>query len=195
MMDPGEDAVRKCGLSPKEWIMSKVISVAAKKARTNHVVLLLSVAAAALALSLPAQAACNIRGEHCGRPAWAVNAFSNPRDRVPEEALEVKRHQSVRPSKPAVTVKVVKRVPASKLKAHAIEAKTPTVDRKIETAENPSKAAVREPAPTAPASTTIRTAEHDSGVAAHKPTAPAVAAECKKYFPNVGQMISVPCAE
>jgi hypothetical protein len=35
-----------------------------------------------------AQAACNVRGEFCGYPAWAANAFSHPRDRVPNAWLE-----------------------------------------------------------------------------------------------------------
>ena len=35
-----------------------------------------------------AQAACNVRGEFCGYPGWAANAFSNPRDRVPEWDLD-----------------------------------------------------------------------------------------------------------
>ena len=48
---------------------------------------MLGVAATTLGLSTQAEAACNIRGEFCGRPAWAANAFSHPRDRVPEEAL------------------------------------------------------------------------------------------------------------
>lgn len=29
-------------------------------------------------------AACNARGEFCGYPGWAANAFSGPEDRVPE---------------------------------------------------------------------------------------------------------------
>ena len=36
----------------------------------------------------PAQAACNVRGEFCGYPGWAANAFSHPRDRVPNAWLE-----------------------------------------------------------------------------------------------------------
>jgi hypothetical protein len=31
-----------------------------------------------------AEAACNARGEFCGYPTWAANAFSSPEDRVPE---------------------------------------------------------------------------------------------------------------
>jgi hypothetical protein len=49
----------------------------------------LIVAAVTLPLvSSDVYAACNIRGEFCGRPGWAANAFSNPRDRYPEEALD-----------------------------------------------------------------------------------------------------------
>jgi hypothetical protein len=40
------------------------------------------------ASSIEARAACNIRGEFCGYPAWAANAFSAPRDRVPDWVLE-----------------------------------------------------------------------------------------------------------
>jgi hypothetical protein len=40
------------------------------------------------ALSGSASATCNIRGEFCGYPAWAANAFSHPRDRVPNWVLE-----------------------------------------------------------------------------------------------------------
>lgn len=39
-------------------------------------------------LSAKAEAACNIRGEFCGYPGWAANAFSHPFDRVPESALD-----------------------------------------------------------------------------------------------------------
>ncbi len=52
-------------------------------------VLLLAGLAAAIAVASPqAQAACNVRGEFCGYPAWAANAFSHPRDRVPDAWLE-----------------------------------------------------------------------------------------------------------
>jgi hypothetical protein len=39
-------------------------------------------------LSPQAQAACNVRGEFCSYPAWAANAFTAPRDRVPDAWLE-----------------------------------------------------------------------------------------------------------
>jgi hypothetical protein len=39
-------------------------------------------------LSSQASAVCNIRGEFCGYPAWAANAFTHPRDRVPNWMLE-----------------------------------------------------------------------------------------------------------
>jgi hypothetical protein len=51
-------------------------------------------AVATLALSTQAEAACNIRGEHCGRPAWAANAFSGPYGRAPESALTNPTHQA-----------------------------------------------------------------------------------------------------
>jgi hypothetical protein len=54
--------------------------------RAFHV--LLGVALGLSSLSGPAQAACNVRGEYCGYPAWAANAFSDPFDRVPEAWLE-----------------------------------------------------------------------------------------------------------
>ena len=46
-------------------------------------------------LSIESYAACNIRGEFCGRPGWAANAFSNPRDRYPEDALDNPTTRSV----------------------------------------------------------------------------------------------------
>jgi hypothetical protein len=52
-----------------------------------------AVAIAAL-LGTPA-AACNARGEFCGYPLWAANAFSNPRDRINEAAV---RKPDYRPS-------------------------------------------------------------------------------------------------
>jgi hypothetical protein len=39
-------------------------------------------------MGFEAQAACNIRGEFCGYPSWAANAFSHPRDRVPNWVLD-----------------------------------------------------------------------------------------------------------
>jgi hypothetical protein len=35
----------------------------------------------------PAKADCNVRGEYCDYPAWAANAFTAPRDRVPDWVL------------------------------------------------------------------------------------------------------------
>jgi hypothetical protein len=90
--------------------MNKMTPVAAVQAHMTKVVLVLGVAATTLGLSTQADAACNIRGEHCGRPAWAANAFSNPRDRVPESALEPpKQHRAVRYSRPERTERVVKK--------------------------------------------------------------------------------------
>lgn len=39
-------------------------------------------------MSTGAQAACNVRGEFCDHPSWAANAFSHPRDRVPDWVLD-----------------------------------------------------------------------------------------------------------
>lgn len=41
-----------------------------------------------VAVSTQAPAACNVRGEYCSYPAWAANAFTNPRDRVPDSVLQ-----------------------------------------------------------------------------------------------------------
>ena len=48
--------------------------------------------------STGADAACNIRGEFCGYPPWAANAFSHPRDRVPNWVLrdQARRYYGVR---------------------------------------------------------------------------------------------------
>jgi len=35
-----------------------------------------------------ANAACNIRGQFCGYPSWAANAFSHPWERVPDYVLD-----------------------------------------------------------------------------------------------------------
>ena len=66
------------------------------------VILLVGLAVGVIIMSPQAQAACNVRGEFCGYPAWAANAFTAPRDRVPDAWLEapvrktyrVKRHRS-----------------------------------------------------------------------------------------------------
>ncbi len=54
----------------------------------RSVLLFASLMAGMAVLSPQAQAACNIRGEFCGYPAWAANAFTHPRNRVPEAWLE-----------------------------------------------------------------------------------------------------------
>ena len=62
----------------------------------------LTIAAAALAVlivcSPPADAACNARGQFCGHPAWASNAFAGKSGRVtnPYNATSVKpsKHRS-----------------------------------------------------------------------------------------------------
>lgn len=48
----------------------------------------------------PAEAACNVRGEFCGYPAWAANAFSHPRDRVPDWVLEDRAYWYTAPPPP-----------------------------------------------------------------------------------------------
>jgi hypothetical protein len=54
----------------------------------RRVLLLAGLMAGIVALSPPAHAVCNVRGEFCGYPAWAANAFAHPRDRVPDAWLE-----------------------------------------------------------------------------------------------------------
>lgn len=54
----------------------------------RSVLLIVSLMAGILATSSQAQAVCNVRGEFCGYPAWAANAFAHPRDRVPNAWLE-----------------------------------------------------------------------------------------------------------
>ncbi len=245
----------------------------------TNVLLGLAVAAATLSLSTQAHA-CNARGEHCGRPTWAANAFSGPYNRVPESTSEPRRYEAARPSKPEWTEKIVKKAvplvktekvakvvplvkfadgvgrqfdPASKVwfdgksqcwsgkeqfnvkngdwsygkkewaqsngawkvssgespelvscesvpsfaaKANAIATKTATQNGKLEKAENTDKGATNQPTPTpaTPSPGKIKTAEGDTSTISQKPIAP-VSAECKKYFPSVGQMISVPCTE
>jgi hypothetical protein len=85
--------------------MNKPICSAAVKARMTSALLGLG-AVAILALSTQAQA-CNARGEFCGRPTWAANAFSGPYNRVPEPSLETQRYRAAVPSKPHKTEKVV----------------------------------------------------------------------------------------
>jgi hypothetical protein len=75
--------------------MNKMTLGAAVEARMTRVLLLVGVAATTLAVGTQAQAACNIRGEHCGRPAWAANALSGRFDRVPDSALEPPKHYQV----------------------------------------------------------------------------------------------------
>jgi hypothetical protein len=45
-----------------------------------------------VSIPLQAQAACNVRGEFCGYPGWAANAFSHPFDRVPDTWLDYPTH-------------------------------------------------------------------------------------------------------
>jgi hypothetical protein len=253
---------------PKETTMAR---------KTN--ILWLGAVATTLALSTQAQAACNIRGEHCGRPAWAANALSGRFDRVPDSALENPPRTAPHYSKPqpqrieravkhVVPERVVRTVaPLVKFadgegrqfdteskvwfdgesrcwsgskqftfkdgdwfygkkewveskgswkvtsgeapelvscesvssfaaKAKAFAAKTaPKV--KLESAETADKGATSQPSPAtpAPAQAKIKTAEGDTSAVAQKPVTTPASAECKKYFPSVGQMIAVPCTE
>jgi hypothetical protein len=54
----------------------------------RSLIVLAGLAAGVVALSPQAEAACNVRGEFCGYPAWAANAFTHPRDRVPNAWLQ-----------------------------------------------------------------------------------------------------------
>lgn len=84
--------------------MKKMTLVTAVEAR--KVALWLGLAATTLGLSTQAHA-CNARGEHCGRPTWAVNALSGPYYRVPESSVENRPYQAHRPSRLEKTEKVV----------------------------------------------------------------------------------------
>jgi hypothetical protein len=260
--------------------MNKLTLVTAVETRIANVLLGLAVAATTLGLSTPTYA-CNARGEFCGRPTWAANAFSGRYARVPEAAVEPPKHyQAVRPSKPEWTQRIIKRavplarteqvvkkavplvkfadgegrqfdpsskvwfdgksqcwsgkeqftfksgewsygkkewaesngvwkvasnespelvscesVPSFAAKANAFATKTAAQRSKLEKAENADKGATRQPAPATPGPARIKTAEGDTAAIALKPVTPSTSAECKKYFPSVGQMISVPCAE
>jgi hypothetical protein len=240
--------------------MNKPTCAATVKAHMTRVLLSLGVAATALGASTQAYA-CNARGEFCGRPTWAANAFSGPYNRVPESALETQRYHAPVPSKPDKIKKIVhvKKVvpvvkfadgygrqfdPASKVwfdgksqcwwgkeqfafedgdwyygaeewievkgawkvasgrspelvscesvpsfaaKAAAIAARGAT-----QKAESPDKGATSRPAPVTPGPARIKTAERETTGTAQKPVAPA---ECRKYFPSIGQMLTVPCSE
>ena len=79
--------------------MNKMTLGAAMEARMTRILLLVGIAATTLGAGTQAQAACNARGEHCGRPVWAVNALSGRYDRIPKSAVEPPKHyQAVRPS-------------------------------------------------------------------------------------------------
>ncbi|NJO33148.1 MAG: hypothetical protein HC869_08385 [Rhodospirillales bacterium] len=80
-------------------------------------------------------------------------------------------------------------------KAKAFAAKSAAQKAKLEKAENADKGATSQPTPATPAPVKIKTAESDASATAHKPVTTPASAECKKYFPSVGQMITVPCAE
>ena len=86
--------------------MTKPTCARAVKAPITNILLGLGVMAATLGLSAPAHA-CNARGEFCGRPTWAANAFSGPNNRVPEAASDNKQYQATHHSKPVKTEKVV----------------------------------------------------------------------------------------
>ncbi len=84
-------------------------------------------------------------------------------------------------------------VPSFASKANAFAAKAATQASKK--AENADKGATSQPAPAAPSSAKIKTAESDTSSVAQKPVATPGSAECKKYFASVGQMITVPCED
>ena len=85
-------------------------------------------------------------------------------------------------------------VPSFSAKANAFATKTAAQGSKLEKAENAGKGA-SQPAPATPGPAKIKTAEGDTAAIAQKPATPSTSAECKKYFPSGGQMISVPCTE
>jgi hypothetical protein len=85
-------------------------------------------------------------------------------------------------------------VPSFAEKANAFAAKQatpPAVTKPAIKAVEAEKPATKEK-PAATATPKIKTAETDASTS-QKPTVPA--AECKKYFPSVGQLIPVPCTE
>jgi hypothetical protein len=84
-------------------------------------------------------------------------------------------------------------VPSFAAKANAVAAKAATPSGKLEKAENADKGATSQPTPVTPGPSKIKTAEGDTSAVAQKPATTPASAECKKYFPSVGQMISVPC--
>ena len=87
-------------------------------------------------------------------------------------------------------------VPSFAAKANAFATKTAAAQNsKLEKAENADKGATSQTAPATPGPAKIKTAEGDTAAIAQKPITPGASAECKKYFPSVGQMISVPCTE
>ncbi len=59
-----------------------------ERKKMRGVLLVATVVAGIGGMSAQAQAVCNVRGEFCGYPAWAANAFTAPRDRVPDSWLE-----------------------------------------------------------------------------------------------------------
>lgn len=257
--------------------MNTMIRVAVE-ARMGNVLLRLGVTVAmALGLATQAQAACNARGEFCGHPAWASNAFAGPRDRVPESTLEPSRSQPSHPSRSMRIERVIKvekaikaeksikrqvapvvrfadgsgrqfdpttsvwfdgeaqcwagkeaftfksggwrygqkkwaesddgwkvasgrspelvsceSVPSFAARASAIAARMAAQNGK---AGNAGEGVTSQPAPVTSRPAKIKTAEDDTAATAQKAMAPAAPAECKKYFPSVGQMLLVPCGE
>jgi hypothetical protein len=71
----------------------------AMKARMPNVLLWLGVVVITLTLSAQAHA-CNARNEFCNYPVWAANAFSHPKSRVPDAALEIRPYRAAVPSTP-----------------------------------------------------------------------------------------------
>ena len=86
-------------------------------------------------------------------------------------------------------------VPSFAAKANTFATKTAAQSGKLEKAENADKGATSQPAPVTPSPAKIKTAEGDASAIAQKPVTTPAAAECKKYFASVGQMITVPCED
>jgi hypothetical protein len=86
--------------------MTTPTCAATVKPRIAHALLVLGVMATTLGLSAQAQA-CNARGEFCGQPTWAANAFSGPFNRVPEASSASRHYQVISPSKPVTSEKVI----------------------------------------------------------------------------------------
>ncbi len=52
-------------------------------------IIALALAAGTLALATTGASACNARGQYCGQPQWAANAFSGPYAQQPKGAIKL----------------------------------------------------------------------------------------------------------